>query len=169
MLVEFIDSVPNLNLIFKPSVIDMSYMFNNATSFNQEIGNWNVSKVTDMSYMFNGASIFTNGGAISMSGWSTSAVTNMQSMFNQAIVFAQDISFWDVSNVTNMTNMLDNCNMSTQTYNVLLRRWRLLPTLENNVTFGVSGLTYDLGSQADIARTFIITNYNWTFVGDAKS
>lgn len=34
------------------NVTDMSYMFNNAVSFNQNIGNWNVSNVANMSTMF---------------------------------------------------------------------------------------------------------------------
>jgi surface protein len=36
----------------------MSGMFTRCTSFNQNIGNWNVSNVTDMSSMFNSCSLF---------------------------------------------------------------------------------------------------------------
>jgi surface protein len=36
----------------------MSYMFGNATNFNQPIGTWNVSKVTAFHYMFYGATSF---------------------------------------------------------------------------------------------------------------
>jgi surface protein len=32
-------------------VTNMSHMFLSATAFNQNIGDWDVSKVTDMSYM----------------------------------------------------------------------------------------------------------------------
>ena len=36
----------------------MTEMFNGATSFNQQLDNWNVSNVTDMGEMFQGASCF---------------------------------------------------------------------------------------------------------------
>jgi surface protein len=36
----------------------MSYMLHATTVFNQNIGGWDVSKVTDMSYMLSSASAF---------------------------------------------------------------------------------------------------------------
>jgi len=36
----------------------MSDMFYNAYKFNQDLSNWNVSKVEDMTSMFNGALVF---------------------------------------------------------------------------------------------------------------
>ena len=40
------------------SVTDMSHMFLCAKSFNQPVGNWDVSKVTDMKCIFNHARAF---------------------------------------------------------------------------------------------------------------
>ena len=48
-------------------------MFRDDTTFNQDIGNWDVSNVTDMHEMFNGTNVFN-----------------------------QDIGNWDVSNVIDM-------------------------------------------------------------------
>jgi surface protein len=45
--------VPNLS-----NVTDLSYMFAESASFNQDISNWDLSNVTDISHMFNGASSF---------------------------------------------------------------------------------------------------------------
>ena len=41
------------------NVTNTSFMFNGATTFNQPIGDWNVSSVTNASWMFDGAHLLT--------------------------------------------------------------------------------------------------------------
>ena len=56
---------------------DMSEMFQNATSFNQPLNNWNVSKVRGMGYMFAEATSFNQ----PLDNWNVSNVTDMVGMF----------------------------------------------------------------------------------------
>ena len=77
----------------------MNEMFEKATTFNQDIGEWNVSNVTNMSSMFKGARSFNQ----DIRRWNVSNVTTMSWMFDNARTFNQDIGGWDVSNVTTTT------------------------------------------------------------------
>jgi len=52
--------------------------------------------VTDMSHLFNGRSSFND----DIGDWDVSSVTNMTGMFFRATSFNQDISEWDVDQVT---------------------------------------------------------------------
>ena len=68
----------SLTVTCTSNVTDMSSMFAGATSFNQNIGGWDVSNVTDMSYMFSGADLFNQ----DLSGWCVSNVPALPSYFD---------------------------------------------------------------------------------------
>ena len=61
--------------------------FTGNTSFNKNIGAWDVSNVTDMSRMFYQASNYNS----PMNNWDAGNVINMESMFFNARKFNQDI------------------------------------------------------------------------------
>ena len=92
------------------AVTDMSRMFQNATSFNQDIGRWDVGKVINMHAMFHGATAFNQ----EISNWDVSNVEIMRNMFWKATSFNKDIGSWDVSNVTSITWMFEGATSFNQ-------------------------------------------------------
>ena len=101
-------------------VTDMASMFYHASSFNQNISDWNVSSVTNMNSMFEGASSFNNGDATNATQsplkWNqnTWQVTNMQGMFAGATHFNQFIGAWNTAQVTTMAHMFDGAELFDQ-------------------------------------------------------
>ena len=93
----------------------MNNAFRDATSFNQNIGSWNVANVTTMNNMFNGASSFN-----------------------------QDLPNWDISSVTTMVRMLTNSGLDITNYDNTLLGWST-QTVQSNVRLGADGLQYCLG------------------------
>ena len=69
---------------------NMSYMFWEATSFNQPLEQWDVSSVEDMRYMFGCATSFNQ----PLEKWGVSNVKNMDSMFNGATSLSKQLSWY---------------------------------------------------------------------------
>ncbi len=95
------------------SLTDLSYLFFGARSRHIEgIESWDVSSVTDMSSMFQDVKSFNQ----DLSSWDVSSVIDMRRMFCGAKNFNQNIASWDVSHVTNMSCMfLSSWNVSSVT------------------------------------------------------
>lgn len=92
------------------NVTKMDYMFYGTEYFNQPLANWNVSNVTNMSYMFYESNFNQD-----ISGWNTTSLLNVESMFHNNVSFNQHISYipqksmtaWNTSNVTNMISVFE--------------------------------------------------------------
>ena len=69
-------------------------MFQGVDSFNQPIGNWDVSNVKSFSGMFSRAKSFNQ----PIGNWDVSNVADMSEMFENSI-FNQPLGNWNVSNV----------------------------------------------------------------------
>ena len=52
MLREMVENEPDVTKLATTKVTDMKFMFYENSTFNQPIGNWDVSNVTNMAYMF---------------------------------------------------------------------------------------------------------------------
>ena len=179
------------------SILTMAGMFGGtntttSTKFNQNIGSWNVEKVTTMAGMFQNNTGFNNSGSSDINNWRPISCSNFSNMFNNAQAFNQPIANWplsassinmtsmftdalafnqnlgslNIANVTNMTSMLNNCGMSKANYSATLTGWASqAPNIQPNVTLGASGRQYDTPGSASRA---ILTSspYNWTITGD---
>ena len=128
------------NRIVTTRVTDMSWMFYQNPSFNQDIANWDTSNVTDMRVMFHSAQSFNQ----PLNNWDTSKVTDMSTMFLAAIVFNQPLNNWDTSKVTTMRSMFDHA----QSFNQPLNNWDT-----SNVT--------DMSRMFEWARAFNQPLNNW--------
>ena len=124
-------------------VTDMSLLFVNKSTFNQNIGNWDTSKVTDMNTMF---ARFTGDMMIfnqNIGNWNVSSVIDMARMFKDATFFNQDISSWNVSNVTNMGAMFSNA----QVFNQNIGNWNVSNVTNMGAMFAdATGFNQDIGS-----------------------
>ena len=92
------------------SVTNMSYVFYGAASFNQPLANWNTASVTNMSTLFRDAASFNQ----PIGNWNTAAVTNMSSLFSGAASFNQSLANWNTAAVTNMSSMFSNTDVFNQ-------------------------------------------------------
>ena len=91
-------------------VTDMNRTFQTALGFNQPLNYWNVANVTNTFKMFDDAHIFNQ----PLNNWSVANVTSMSNMFSGARAFNQNISLWNVANVTNMNSMFYDARVFNQ-------------------------------------------------------
>jgi surface protein len=151
-------TVPHITEWNLVNPVDMTYMFFQATSFNQPLDGWNVGTVTNMSYMFYGASSFNH----PIENWDVRNVTSMYAMFDGAINFNQSIGKWSVSSVTNMNGIFHNTGIDCKNLGLSLIGLAANPLTPNNIVFGAFGRNY--GRQAASALEFLRYTKGWTIV-----
>lgn len=133
-------------------VEDASRLFRYATSFNEDISEWDMSNILNMEEMFFGAANFN--GAIG--SWDVSGATNMCYMFASASTFNQPLNDWDVSNVL----YLDNMFYKATAFNQDLMNWdisnveRLYHIFEEASSFNGDISSWDVSSVSDLSGMF---------------
>ena len=121
------------------NVTSMESMFYHATSFNQDVSGWDVSKVQSTERMYEGATSFNQ----NIGAWDVSNVTNMRLMFFGASSFNQDVSGWNVSKVENMRGMFLNAS----SFNQDVSSWNVSKVVNMQSMFsGASSFNQDIGS-----------------------
>ena len=128
----------NVSGINTTNVTDMSYMFFGIngipTIFNQDIGNWNVSKVINMSQMFWYATSFNQ----NIGSWDVSGVYDanaMERMFKNATSFNQNLTRWNVLNIPTLPyGFADECPLLQKYYPLWGTTGAVLIELDNGIT-----------------------------------
>jgi surface protein len=143
------------------NVVRLSATFLQATSFNQNIGDWDVSSVVQMNSMFAEATSFNQ----DISNWNITNVTTTSGMFDNASLFNQDIGELDFSNVVNVNRMLNDSGLDVQNYDATLIAWSN-QNLTQDLTLGADNLQYCISEEA---RQKLETVFNWTIEGDSKA
>lgn len=115
--------------------------------------NWNTINITDMTFMFHQASSFNQ----DISNWDTSSVTKMNYMFKDANLFNQDLHSWNVENVTSFSQMFENVELSIINYDSLLIGWNN-QELRSSVNFGGGESIYCLIAAQDAHNSMTSTN-----------
>ena len=127
----------SLNSWDTSEVVELRFMFNDATSFNQDIGNWDTSKNRTTEGMFKGATRFNR----PIGNWNVSSVVNMDETFSKAIAFNQPLNNWDVSSVTTMAQMFHMYSGTNSNFNQPLNNWDVSSVTNMNLMFGTRGGT----------------------------
>ena len=139
-------------------VTNMAGMFAFNRDFNQPIGDWDVSQVASMSNMFNNAISFNQ----DIGSWNVSNVTSMKGLFTfNGGAFDQDLSNWDFESVVDFRDFLNGSQFSTANYDSLLIAVEAT-NAELNLDFHGGTSTFTLGSAAETARSNLINSQGWT-------
>ena len=111
------DGATNLTAVATPprGITSMARTFADATSFNQSIEHWDVSKVTNMSALFSGATSFNQ----PLDAWKTGELRYAGGLFLGATSFDQPLGGWDTSNVRDFSNAFNGASA----FNQPLGRW----------------------------------------------
>jgi surface protein len=83
------------------NVTNLEWLFEDLTSFNDDISFWNVGRVTSLYAAFYNASAFNK----DLSKWNVARVTNMRWTFGYASTFNSNIGYWNISSVTEVSYM----------------------------------------------------------------
>ena len=158
-LTEKIQTGADVTRVNTSQITDMSSLFYNLTSFNQDISNWDVGNVTDMSGMFQNASSFNQ----DISNWDVGNVTFISGMFYGATSFNQDINNWNVGNVTSMNHMFEGAT----SFNQNISNWDVsnvlyMQSMFNNATsFNQDISNWSVGNVTNMGQMFRgTTNFN---------
>lgn len=170
-----LSTVPGINKWDVSKIIWFRNFFREAVNFNDNVGNWNMSKALDTAVMFRGSTTiapygsFNNGGSDSIKNWDMSKNTSMNAMFYVQRFFDQEIGLWNVSNVVDIGFFL-TCNIAAFNPNALtagkfnnagsdsIKNWNTSKMTNMSIAFSGQGLFNQPISNWDTSK---VTNMSY--------
>ena len=126
-------------------------LFEDATSFNADISEWDTKEITTMQSMFSGATSFNK-----PVNFYTHKVNNMKAVFSGAIAFNQSITKWRTTEVTDMSYMFYNA----KAFNSELKYWEASAFPHKKSGYATQN-RFDTRNVTDMTRMFAgATSYN---------
>ena len=105
---------------------------------NSTMNSWDLSLTNHASYMFQDATLFNQ----PLNNWDTSAMLWIDGMFRGATNFNQDLGDWNLGQVQLMASIFDDTGISTKNYDKTLTGWSQVSSFQNGVVFGANILQY---------------------------
>ncbi|GAB5472410.1 MAG: hypothetical protein Mars2KO_05090 [Maribacter sp.] len=147
---------PSFNDWYTENIVFMSSMFENASLFDQPLGNWDLTKVLNVSGMFSGTPFNQD-----ISGWNVSNVRHMSRMFRDNPAFNQDLNGWDVSSVIGMNQLFQRAT----SFNGAIGNWDVGAVIGMGAMFDSSAFdqgigNWNVGNVTNMSAMFRNTNFN---------
>jgi surface protein len=154
------------------NVTNMSNMFQmiGGRGPNANLSGWDTGRVTNMSNMFSSTNNFIHNFAGSgIDNWNVTGVTTVNSMFrsNAALntTLRCNLSGWNLCSCTDMTNFMQQCNIGSGNYDILLNSWAVTST-GNPIKPWATGINVHFGTvkytAASSGARQRLVNYGWT-------
>jgi surface protein len=142
---SFNQEVGNWNIISNDGLVDISSLFEGCTSFNQDLSNWDTSRIQSMSSLFSGCTSFNQ----NLSSWDLSMLNTISSMFKGCTSFNQDVGNWInwinliYFNIVNTSSMFEGCT----SFNQDLSEWNVENIIDMSSMFkGCTSFNQNLSS-----------------------
>ena len=100
-------------------ITNMTALFRNKKTFNDDISRWEVGNVRRMNHMFWEAKLFN----CNINRWNVENVTDMSWMFGHCTNFSQNLDKWKVDKVTNMNGMFYDAQIFKKNNIISIQKW----------------------------------------------
>jgi surface protein len=154
------------------NVTNMSNMFQmiGGRGPNANLSGWDTGRVTNMSNMFSSTNnIIHNFAGSGIDNWNVTGVTTINSMFRSISALNTtlrcNLSGWNLCSCTDMTNFMQQCNIGSGNYDILLNSWEASST-GNPIKPWATGINVHFGTvkytAASSGARQRLVNYGWT-------